>query len=248
MIHPGVPNCSVCGHDAGAQFFFFVAAALVVLLVGIEHTALAVGLCGDLRHRLGMWARRGCPVLLLRSRRVGGVAGRHRTHRVSGGPMPNEKSPRLRHAPRRGACRAKSMRWGHLRPCWGRAAAGDRSVVAEREIAAAETCPAPRRMQSEVDEVGAPPALLGDWTGFVGRTSCALTELLRYCGSVSWGSWSPRWSFLVAMTSSAELDRVRWAHQLCSYRIASVLRIGVVGLMVAAMVVWRRTPPSRLRR
>lgn len=42
---------------------------------------------------------------------------------------------------------------------------------------------------------------------------------------------------LVAMTSSAELDRVRWAHQLRSYRIASVLRIGVVGLMVAAMVV-----------
>lgn len=39
------------------------------------------------------------------------------------------------------------------------------------------------------------------------------------------------------MTSSAELDRVRWAHQLRSYRIASVLRIGVVGLMVAAMVV-----------
>ncbi|KAA3432729.1 sensor histidine kinase, partial [Mycobacterium tuberculosis] len=34
---------------------------------------------------------------------------------------------------------------------------------------------------------------------------------------------------LVAMTSSAELDRVRWAHQLRSYRIASVLRIGVVG-------------------
>lgn len=32
------------GTDAGAQFFFFVAAALVVLLVGIEHTALAVGL------------------------------------------------------------------------------------------------------------------------------------------------------------------------------------------------------------
>lgn len=32
------------GTDAGAQFFFLVAAALVVLLVGIEHTALAVGL------------------------------------------------------------------------------------------------------------------------------------------------------------------------------------------------------------
>lgn len=43
-------------------------------------------LCGDLRHRLGCGHRRGCPVLLLGSRRVGGVAGRHRTHRVSGGP------------------------------------------------------------------------------------------------------------------------------------------------------------------
>lgn len=31
------------GTDAGAQFFFLVAAALVVLLVGIQHTALAVG-------------------------------------------------------------------------------------------------------------------------------------------------------------------------------------------------------------
>ncbi len=44
------------------------------------------------------------------------------------------------------------------------------------------------------------------------------------------------WYGVLVMTSSAELDRVRWAHQLRSYR-ASVLRIGVVGPMVAAMVV-----------
>lgn len=37
------------GTDAGAQFFFLVAAALVVLLVGIEHTALAVGPSGGRR-------------------------------------------------------------------------------------------------------------------------------------------------------------------------------------------------------
>jgi two-component system, NarL family, sensor kinase len=47
---------------------------------------------------------------------------------------------------------------------------------------------------------------------------------------------------LVAMTSDVELDRVRKIHQLRSYRIASVVRIGVVGLMVAAMLVG--TSPS----
>ena len=41
----------------------------------------------------------------------------------------------------------------------------------------------------------------------------------------------------VAVSSDVELDRVRRVHQLRSYRIASVLRICVVGLMVAAMVV-----------
>jgi two-component system NarL family sensor kinase len=41
----------------------------------------------------------------------------------------------------------------------------------------------------------------------------------------------------VAETSDAELHRVRRVHQLRSYRIASVVRIGVVGLMVAAMIV-----------
>jgi two-component system, NarL family, sensor kinase len=44
----------------------------------------------------------------------------------------------------------------------------------------------------------------------------------------------------VAVTSDAELDRVRRLHQLRSYRIASVLRIGVVGLMVAAMIIGTR--------
>lgn len=41
----------------------------------------------------------------------------------------------------------------------------------------------------------------------------------------------------VADTSDAELHRVRRVHQLRSYRIASVVRIGVVGLMVAAMII-----------
>ncbi|WP_301148490.1 sensor histidine kinase [Mycobacterium simiae] len=41
----------------------------------------------------------------------------------------------------------------------------------------------------------------------------------------------------MADTSDAELRRVRGIHQLRSYRIASVIRIGVVGLMVAAMII-----------
>ncbi len=41
----------------------------------------------------------------------------------------------------------------------------------------------------------------------------------------------------VADTSDAELQRVRRVHQLRSYRIASVFRIGVLGLIVAAFVV-----------
>lgn len=40
----------------------------------------------------------------------------------------------------------------------------------------------------------------------------------------------------VAVASDAELGRVRKLHQLRSYRLASVLRIGVVGLMIAAMI------------
>lgn len=38
-------------------------------------------------------------------------------------------------------------------------------------------------------------------------------------------------------TSDVELDRVRRTHQLRSYRIASVLRLGVVALMVSAMMI-----------
>ncbi|OBK19091.1 sensor histidine kinase [Mycobacterium asiaticum] len=41
-------------------------------------------------------------------------------------------------------------------------------------------------------------------------------------------------------TSDVELDRVRRVHQLRSYRIASVLRIGVAGLMIAAMLIGTR--------
>ncbi|HEY0226598.1 MAG TPA: ATP-binding protein [Mycobacterium sp.] len=41
----------------------------------------------------------------------------------------------------------------------------------------------------------------------------------------------------MADASDAELQRVRRIHQLRSYRIASVVRIGVVGLMVAAMII-----------
>ena len=42
---------------------------------------------------------------------------------------------------------------------------------------------------------------------------------------------------MAAVTSDAELTRVRGVHQLRSYRIGSVLRIGVVGLMVAGMLI-----------
>jgi two-component system, NarL family, sensor kinase len=45
---------------------------------------------------------------------------------------------------------------------------------------------------------------------------------------------------VAAVTSDVELDRVRRLHQLRSYRIASVVRIGVVGLMVAAMIIGTR--------
>jgi two-component system, NarL family, sensor kinase len=41
----------------------------------------------------------------------------------------------------------------------------------------------------------------------------------------------------VAIADDAELRRVRKLHQLRSYRIASVIRLGVVGLMVAAMTI-----------
>lgn len=41
----------------------------------------------------------------------------------------------------------------------------------------------------------------------------------------------------VAVTGDAELERVRTVHQVRSYRIGAVLRLGVVGLMVAAMII-----------
>jgi two-component system NarL family sensor kinase len=44
----------------------------------------------------------------------------------------------------------------------------------------------------------------------------------------------------VAVAGDVELERVRTIHQLRSYRIGSVLRIGVVGLMVAAMIIGTR--------
>lgn len=56
------------------------------------------------------------------------------------------------------------------------------------------------------------------------------------------GAGTDEYGDLVAVVSDAELNRVRRVHQLRMYRMSSVLRIGVVGLMVAAMVVG--TPPS----
>ncbi|WP_110881850.1 sensor histidine kinase [Mycolicibacterium vulneris] len=44
----------------------------------------------------------------------------------------------------------------------------------------------------------------------------------------------------MAVAGDVELERVRTIHQLRSYRIGSVLRIGVVGLMVAAMIIGTR--------
>lgn len=44
----------------------------------------------------------------------------------------------------------------------------------------------------------------------------------------------------VAIAGDAELDRVRKLHQQRSYRIAAIVRIGVVGLMIAAMVIGTR--------
>src|SRR3984885_432641 len=51
------------------------------------------------------------------------------------------------------------------------------------------------------------------------------------------GASTDEYCVRVADTSDAELQRVRRIHQLRSYRIASVVRIGVVALMVAAMII-----------
>ena len=49
------------------------------------------------------------------------------------------------------------------------------------------------------------------------------------------GAGADEYCVRVAVASDAELGRVRRLHQLRSYRLAAVLRIGVVGLMIAAM-------------
>jgi two-component system NarL family sensor kinase len=54
------------------------------------------------------------------------------------------------------------------------------------------------------------------------------------------GAGTDEYCVRVADTSDTELQRVRRVHQLRSYRIASVVRIGVVGLMVAAMIIGTR--------
>jgi two-component system NarL family sensor kinase len=51
------------------------------------------------------------------------------------------------------------------------------------------------------------------------------------------GAGADEYGYRVADASDAELQRVRKVYQLRSYRIASVVRIGVVGLMVAAMII-----------
>lgn len=48
---------------------------------------------------------------------------------------------------------------------------------------------------------------------------------------------SGEYGIWVVINSDVELDRVRKVHQVRSYRIASVLRVGVVGLMVTAMMI-----------
>ncbi|ORW78569.1 histidine kinase [Mycobacterium riyadhense] len=61
--------------------------------------------------------------------------------------------------------------------------------------------------------------------------------MLKVCSEGTIATVRDEYGVPVVMTSDVELDRVRKVHQLRSYRIASVLRIGVVTLMSAAMVV-----------
>src|ERR1700744_944475 len=51
------------------------------------------------------------------------------------------------------------------------------------------------------------------------------------------GAGTDEYGDRVAVAGDAELERVRTVHQLRSYRIGAVLRLGVVGLMVAAMII-----------
>jgi two-component system NarL family sensor kinase len=55
--------------------------------------------------------------------------------------------------------------------------------------------------------------------------------------SICFGAGTDEYGDRVAVAGDAELERVRMVHQLRSYRIGSVLRLGVVGLMVAAMII-----------
>jgi len=64
-----------------------------------------------------------------------------------------------------------------------------------------------------------------------------LGNLMRIFAVCLGGADPDEYGDRVAETSDAELQRVRRIHQLRSYRIASVVRIGVVGLMVAAMII-----------
>jgi two-component system NarL family sensor kinase len=54
------------------------------------------------------------------------------------------------------------------------------------------------------------------------------------------GTGADEYGDRVTEIGDAELQRVRIGHQLRSYRIAAVIRIGVVGLMVAAMLIGTR--------
>lgn len=60
-----------------------------------------------------------------------------------------------------------------------------------------------------------------------------MSRLLVCLGSTGADEYGDR----VAVAGDAELERVRAVHQMRSYRIGSVLRVGVVGLMVAAMII-----------
>ncbi|SPM40389.1 two component sensor kinase [Mycobacterium numidiamassiliense] len=60
---------------------------------------------------------------------------------------------------------------------------------------------------------------------------------MRFFAVCFGGARTDEYGDRVIDTSDAELQRVRRVQQLRSYRIASVVRIGVVGLMVAAMII-----------
>lgn len=59
---------------------------------------------------------------------------------------------------------------------------------------------------------------------------------MRPGGNCPGGTAGDEYCVRVAVASDAELARVRRLHQLRSYRLASLLRIGVVALMIAAML------------